>query len=65
MHRIFRTFLFPAALTAVFCAGFALVVDALLTMASQVQVVGLAATSGFFGSIFSRAVLGRGKGDTD
>lgn len=61
-----RSFLIPALLTAFFCACFALVIDAILSMASQIQVAGLAAISGFLGSIFSRLVLGwRGRKGTD
>lgn len=56
---ILRDFLVPAALTALFCACFALAIDAIVSMASQWQIAGLAATSGFLGSLFSRLVLGR------
>ncbi len=56
-----RTFLIPAALTGAFCACFALTVDLVLSMVNQWQVAGLAAVSGFLGSIFSRIVLGLGR----
>ncbi len=54
-----RSFLIPALLTGAFCAGFALAIDTIVSMVSTWAVAGLAATSGFFGSIFSRAVLGK------
>lgn len=57
-----RQFLLPAFLTGAFCAVFALAVDAVLAMVNQWQIAALAATSGFLGSLFSRAVLGRGMG---
>ncbi len=60
-----RIFIIPAALTGLFCACFALAIDAALSMVSQVQVAVLAATSGFLGSIFSRLVLGRKMDVTD
>ena len=56
-----RSYLVPAVLTGAFCAVFALAVDAVVSMVSTFAVAGLAAVSGFFGSIFARAVLGKGR----
>ncbi len=50
-----------AVLTGVFCAGFALFIDAIVTMASTSQVALLASVSGFLGSIFAQTVLGKRK----
>ncbi|MGR3492160.1 MAG: hypothetical protein ACU0DW_08890 [Shimia sp.] len=46
-----------AVATAVFCAGFAFVVDAITDALSVLQVIGLAAISGFFGSLFGTVVI--------
>lgn len=53
--------LISAILTGVFCAGFALVVDAVVSMVSTYQVALLASISGFLGSLFAQSVLGRRK----
>jgi len=53
--------LISALLTGVFCAGFALVVDAVVSMVSTYQVAILASVSGFLGSLFAQTVLGRRK----
>ena len=50
-----------AVLTGVFCAGFALFIDAIVSMASTGQVALLASISGFLGSIFAQIVLRRRK----
>ena len=49
--------LISAVLTGVFCAGFALVIDAVVSMVSTYQVAILASLSGFLGSIFAQTVL--------
>lgn len=52
-----RMVLIRAALTAVFCSAFAVVVDAVMDMAGPAMVAGLAALSGFCGSLFASLVL--------
>ncbi|MFV2052887.1 hypothetical protein [Aliiroseovarius sp. YM-037] len=51
--------LLSAILTGVFCAGFALFVNAITPMVSTYQVALLASISGFLGSLFAQIVLGR------
>ncbi|MEM1102018.1 MAG: hypothetical protein AAGH73_10890 [Pseudomonadota bacterium] len=50
--------LFAATATAIFCAGFAFVVDAITDALAAWQVVTLAALSGFLGSLFGNSLLG-------
>ena len=59
---MFRTLLIPAVLTGVFCAGFAGLIDITTDMLDRGYVVGFAFVSGFLGSVFARAVLGKRKG---
>lgn len=55
------TKLLAAIATGVFCACFAFVVDAITDALSAWQVIGLAAVSGFLGSIFGNTLIGRRK----
>lgn len=48
-----------AALTGLFCMGFALIVDLLTQHLSVVQAVALSFTSGFCGSVFAQLLLRR------
>lgn len=50
--------LFAALATGVFCACFAFVVDLITDALAVWQVVGLAAVSGFLGSLFGNTVIG-------
>ena len=50
------TKVFAACATGVFCAFFALGVDAVTDALMPWQVAGLAAASGFFGSLFGNTV---------
>ncbi|MEL7299851.1 MAG: hypothetical protein AAFM92_05645 [Pseudomonadota bacterium] len=50
--------LFAATATAIFCAGFAFVVDAITDALAAWQLVTLAALSGFLGSLFGNSLLG-------
>ena len=54
---MFRTYLLPAILTGVFCAGFSIVVDQILPPLMGLNVAIIAAISGFCGSLFARGVL--------
>ncbi|MEM9437834.1 MAG: hypothetical protein AAGA15_12405 [Pseudomonadota bacterium] len=51
------TKLFAALATGLFCACFAFIVDVITDALAMWQVVGLAATSGFLGSLFGNAVI--------
>ncbi|MEL6608329.1 MAG: hypothetical protein AAFO93_05405 [Pseudomonadota bacterium] len=55
------TKLLAAIATGVFCSGFAFVVDMITDALSVWQVVGLAAVSGFLGSLFGNTLMGRAK----
>lgn len=48
-----------AATTGLFCAVFAMVIDAVTDVLSMWQAVGLAFLSGFLGSLTARFVLGK------
>ena len=54
-----RPVLITATLTGVFCSGFALVVDWATDMLAQNQVVMLAFTSGFLGSLVAQLFMRR------
>ena len=56
-----RLLIFPALLTGVFCAGFAVFIDTLTDMLERDQVIVVSFLSGFLGSIFAKLVLGKGK----
>ncbi len=49
----------PAALTGVFCSGFALVIHAATNMLGQGQIALFSFASGFLGSLFAQTVLRR------
>lgn len=61
MKFLGRVSLISAILTGMFCAVFALAVDAVVSMVDTWQVAVLASVSGFCGSIFAQTVLGRRK----
>ncbi|MEM6479307.1 MAG: hypothetical protein AAF841_13565 [Pseudomonadota bacterium] len=48
-----------AAATAVFCAVFALIVDFITDALAVWQIMGLAALSGFLGSLFGNSLVSR------
>ncbi|MEM1234417.1 MAG: hypothetical protein AAGH70_09840 [Pseudomonadota bacterium] len=52
------TKLIAAIATGVFCAGFAFVIDLVTDALAVWQVIGLAAVSGFCGSLFGNTVTG-------
>lgn len=52
--------LIPAMLTGLFCAVFALVANAVLSMTGMWAGIGLAFISGFCGSMFAHYVLRKG-----
>jgi hypothetical protein len=54
-----RAAIFPAVLTGIFCAIFALAVDTLTDMLAQGQVMLVSFFSGFLGSLFASVVLRR------
>ena len=56
-----RSVLIPAILTGAFCSVFAITVDAILDMVGMYAVAGIAATSGFLGSLFASFVTGKHK----
>ena len=56
-----RPLLATAALTGLFCAGFALVVDAVSAMFDTVGVAGISFASGFLGSLVAQTIM-RGTG---
>lgn len=51
------TKLLAALATGVFCAGFAFVVDLITDALAMWQVIGLAAMSGFCGSLFGNTLI--------
>ena len=53
-----RAFVFPAIITGVFCAGFAVAIDQLTDMLARTQVIVVSFISGFLGSIVARLILG-------
>lgn len=53
-----RALIFPAILTGVFCAGFAVAIDTLTDMLARNQVIVVSFISGFLGSVFAKLVLG-------
>ena len=53
-----RAFVFPAIITGVFCAGFAVAIDQLTDMLARNQVIVVSFISGFLGSIVARLILG-------
>ena len=56
-----RPILLTAALTGVFCSGFAVLIDWATDMLMQNQVIAISFASGFLGSLFAQTVLGRWK----
>ena len=56
---MWRAILMTAVLTGVFCAIFAVAIDWITDMLDRREVIGLSFTSGFLGSLFAQAVLGR------
>ena len=56
-----RSLLIAALVTGAFCAAFAFVVDAITDVLTMWQVIGVAAVSGFCGSIFASFILGRNR----
>lgn len=54
-----RGALLSAALTGVFCAGFAVVVDTVTMLFSVWQLMAVSFVSGALGSLFARLVLSR------
>lgn len=56
-----RPMLLSAALTGVFCAGFAVFIDWATDMLMQNQIIVISFTSGFLGSLFAQTVLIRWK----
>lgn len=56
-----KAILISAALTGLFCAIFAVFVQAATSMLGVGQVAGISFVSGFLGSLFARFVLGREK----
>lgn len=55
-----RMMLATAAVTGVFCAGFAIVVDAVTDALSMTVAIGLAFVSGFLGSLIGQYLMRRG-----
>lgn len=58
-----RQILLTALLTGIFCAAFAVFVDWATEMLMQSQIVAISFVSGFLGSLFAQAVLGRWRGN--
>lgn len=56
-----RSILVTAMTTGVFCAGFAMVVDAATDMLNSYQVAVMGAISGFLGSLFANLIWRRRK----
>jgi len=56
-----RTIIFSAALTGMFCAGFAVLIDLATDMLMRQQLVIVSFVSGFLGSVFAQTVLSRWK----
>ena len=56
-----RPVLLTAALTGVFCSGFAFVIDWATDMLATGHVISISFLSGFLGSIFAQTVIGRGR----
>ncbi|NNE81016.1 MAG: hypothetical protein HKN18_12175 [Silicimonas sp.] len=54
-----RQIVLTAALTGVFCSGFAVFIDWATDMLMQNQIILISFASGFFGSLFAQTVLGR------
>ncbi|MDJ1008695.1 MAG: hypothetical protein QNJ13_12835 [Paracoccaceae bacterium] len=54
-----RPLLLTACLTGLFCAGFAMFIDAATDMLARNQVLVVSFISGFLGSIFAQTVLAR------
>ena len=52
-----RAILMTALLTGVFCAGFAVIVDAVTDALPMLAAIALAFVSGFCGSLFAQIVL--------
>ena len=56
-----RPILLTAALTGVFCSGFAVFIDWATDMLERGTIIGVSFVSGFLGSLFAQTVLGRWK----
>ena len=56
-----RAILLTAALTGVFCAGFAVVVDLITDLFGLWQLMLVSFISGSLGSLFAQTILGRWK----
>lgn len=54
-----RAVLPMAALTGIFCAGFAVFIDWATEMLMREQIIAISFASGFLGSLFAQTVLGR------
>ena len=54
-----RPVLLTAALTGIFCSGFAVFIDWATDMLAQNQIIMISFASGFLGSLFAQLVLGR------
>ena len=54
-----RQVLMTAALTGVFCSGFAVFIDWATDMLMRQQIIAISFASGFLGSLFAQTVLGK------
>ena len=57
-----RQVVMTAALTGVFCSGFAVFIDWATDMLKQNQIILISFASGFLGSLFAQTVLGKLRG---
>jgi hypothetical protein len=56
---VIRPILLSAALTGIFCAGFAVLIDWATDMLMRNQIILVSFASGFLGSLFAQTVLSR------